>query len=389
MKEPLLLYLQVPFCATRCAFCRCVSAIPNSVLLNRSLHDDYVDALVRNIRHHVPRLAQTHDPIGINWGGGTPTLLSPEQIRRVAAAFGPEWTLGDRYFSVEATVDSLSDPVLAALRDAGVNRLSIGVESFNERTVRQMGRRHSVADGLEVFDRARAHGFDRLNIDLVIGYPGESVAETMHSVRTALSLDLPHIAAYVYSPVANSPLVRQLRDGRVRGWDAVDYDIGLPEIEDALTSAGYRNHEYFHWTRPPHEADFVSLDYYLGNVGDTFGFGSGAYSFLAPRGCLATKDMPDFLADPVTMVPGPVTLDLAVEKALGCARGLSYSAMARMFGTTEQHVREHPVARALAELPAAEVHDDGVRMDRHEYVRQYVGGIRQRMLRLVPAAAGP
>lgn len=383
MKEPILLYVQVPFCPARCAFCRCVSAIPNSVLLDRDLHDPYVRALVTSIRHHVPGLAERYAPIGINWGGGTPTTLSPDNLRAIAAAFGPEWDLSQQYFSVEATADSISPPVLAAMRDIGVNRLSIGVESFNDATLRGMGRRHSAASGLAVFDLARQYGFDRLSIDLIIGYPGESVTQTLHSVQTAISLDLAHIAAHVYNPVTNSSLVRKLRLGGVRAWGAADYAAGLPEIEGALTDAGYRNHEYFHWTRPPHDADFVSLDYYFGYAGETFGFGSEAYSFLAPRGCLTTHGLPRFLSDPVCMLPGPVTLELALEKSLGCASGLNYAAMARMFGVPPGDVASHPIARALAALPGARADENGVRIAGAEYVRQYVLGVRQRMSSLV------
>ncbi len=390
MKAPLLLYLQVPFCAARCSFCRCVSAIPNSVLLNRDLYDAYVDALVRNIRHYVPRLAERYEPIGINWGGGTPTVLSPDQLRRIAAAFQPEWDLRDQYFSVEATADSIDAPVLEALRDIGVNRLSIGVESFNDPTLRQMGRRHSADDGLAVFELARRHGFDQLSVDLVICYPGESVADTLHSVRTALALDPPHIAAHVYSPAANSSLARRLRRGRAELWTDADYRGGLTEIENLLTAAGFHNHEYFHWTRPPHTADFVSLEYYFGYAGDTFGFGSEAYSFIAPRGCLTTHPMPRFLSDPLTMVPGPVSLELALEKSLGCAGGLRYSAMATMFGVPVREVIEAPVSRALARLPHVEVHSDGVRLARRsEYVRQYVMGVQQRASRMAPPDLTP
>ncbi len=386
MKPPLLLYLQVPFCATRCAFCRCVSAIPNDILLNRNVHDRYVDALIRNIRHYVPRLAEQYEPIGINWGGGTPTTLHPDQLRAIGAAFRPHWDLAEHYFSVEATADSVSPPVLDALREIGVNRLSIGAESFNEATTRQMGRKHTAADAVAAFDLARAAGFDRLSVDLVIGYPGETVNDTLRSVRTATSLGVSHIAAHVYSPVENTSLVRRLRRGAVRPWTPVEYDTGLAQIEAALTAEGYRNHEYFHWTRPPHDADYTSLEYYFGYAGDTFGFGSGAYSFLAPHGCLTTFDMPRFEQDPITLRPGPITLELALEKSLGCAGGLNYAAMGRMFDATADQVATHPIARALAALPHTVSDADGVRLDRGEYVRQYVQGVQQRMRRMAASA---
>jgi coproporphyrinogen III oxidase-like Fe-S oxidoreductase len=377
--DPLLLYLNVPFCSARCTFCRCVSAIPNRILLNRDLHEGYVQALVRGIRHWVPRLAERYRPIGINWGGGTPTLLTPAQMHAIGAAFGPQWTLGDGYFCVEATADSLTDETLAALRDLGVNRLSIGVESFTDETLRRMARRHDARQAQEAVERAYRFGFHRVNIDLIVGYPGETVDQTVRGVQRAVALSPPHLTTHIYSPVAGSVALRQVQVRPELAWDAGRYADGLPQVEEVLREAGYQNSEYFHWSRPPHDAAFVSLDHYFGCAGDTFGFGSGAYSFIAPRGCLATAHLPDYLSDPVTLHPGPVTLDLALEKALGCELGLNYAAMARMFGVSEETVIGHPVSRAIAALPGTRVSSDGIRIDQAEYARQYVLGVQQRV----------
>lgn len=375
---PLLLYLNVPFCSARCTFCRCVSAVPNRVLLNRDLHDAYVEALIRGIRHWVPRLAERYEPIGINWGGGTPTVLTPAQLRAIAEAFRPHWPLADRYFCVEATAESLTDQTLTALRDLGVNRLSIGVESFADETLRRMNRRHDARQAQEAVERAYRFGFERVNIDLLIGYPGDSVDQTVRDVRRAVALSPGHLATHVYSPVEGSVTLRRTQVRPALAWDAGMYTDALPQVEAVLRDAGYENHEYFHWSRPPHAAAFVSLDHYFGCAGDTFGFGSGAYSFIAPRGCLTAAALPDYLSDPVTLYPGPVTLDLALEKSLGCALGLSYAAMARMYGVSRATVAGHPVSLAASELPGVQATSDGLRIDRAQYVRQYALGVRKR-----------
>jgi coproporphyrinogen III oxidase-like Fe-S oxidoreductase len=356
------------------------------VLLNRGLHDAYVEALVRSIRHHVPTLAEKYSPIGINWGGGTPTLLAPTHLRAIAGAFRPEWNLADMYFSVEATPDSLSDEVLAALRDIGVNRLSVGAESFNDATLRRMGRCHSAVEAMRSIERAQRHGFKRFSLDLILGYPGETVDDTVRSVDAACSLGTAHMAALLYSPVENSALVRSLQRDPRSIWTDSAYATGVAQVGERLEGAGYRNHEYFHWTRPPHDSDYVSLDYYFGHVGDVFGFGSGVHSFIAPKGCLITEEMPAFLGTPTEVRPGPVNLEFALERSLGCQQGLRYEALAHMFGVSREAVETHPIASAFRDLEGVDVHQEGVRIRRDEYLRQYVVGVQRRLERLCGAA---
>jgi oxygen-independent coproporphyrinogen III oxidase len=378
MRAPALLYTHFPFCPARCSFCRCVNGVPNKVLLNRDLHEAYASALVREVRQRVPNFAERYTPIGMNWGGGTPTALHADLLARVAKAFEPEWPLGDSYFTVEATPDTLTDEALSALAAIGVNRLSIGVESLNDLTLRQMGRRHSAIEVTASIARARAHGFSRISIDLILGYPGESVDDAMRTVREATRLDLSHVVALPYSPAKNTSLLRKIQR-KPNLWDPDRYADMVFLAHDELAAAGFRNYEYFHWSRAPHAARFVSLDHYFGHLGDVLGFGAGAHSFVAPHGCLVSLEMPEYLDDPVSRQAGPVDLDFALERAMGCTTGADFDALAQMYGRPAVEVRASPLGRALVGLPGATVTPAGVRIEPHKYLGQYVSGVKARM----------
>lgn len=384
----MLLYVNIPFCRYKCQFCFKTHAVPPALLLNGGMHEAYVAALEKNIMFYLPTWKK-HAPIkGINWGGGTPTALSVGHIERIASCLGVHIPLSRIPFSVEGTPDTLTKTMLKRLKRIGVNRLSIGIQSFNDRSLRALGRGHNAAAAARCVGRARDAGFDNINMDLIIALPGESQAEILFSVRRAIRLGAPHITTYFYTPCKGSVLTAKLARS---GWTPEGGESNRAihsAMRAELEGAGYANYEFFHWSRDHTRWRYFSLDHYFGHVGDVVGFGAGAQSFIRGFGNLEYPGLERYLADPLTMRRGSYGLEYVIERALGSRAGVHFPSIAGLFGIKERDVRIHPLSRAFRDLPGVTVAKRGVRMKPEEYQRQYINGLTQRLrsIRLNPGA---
>jgi coproporphyrinogen III oxidase-like Fe-S oxidoreductase len=154
-------------------------------------------------------------------------------------------------------------------------------------------------------------------------------------------------------------------------------------VRAILEAAGYRNYEYFHWSRDPSRWSYVSLDHYFGHADDVLGFGAGAQSFITPDGNLEMLEMDDFLTDPLTMKPGKRDLEFTLERALGCRYGLQYKAIARTFGMTEAELQSNALLQDLALVPGVVHTEQGLVMAARDYMREHTIGVQSRMSRFL------
>ncbi|MBL8140387.1 MAG: coproporphyrinogen III oxidase family protein, partial [Acidobacteria bacterium] len=205
--DPLGIYVHVPFCSAICNYCN----------FNRALHDEalrhrYVDAVVAHIgREGDGAIADT-----VYFGGGTPSLLSPGEVGRIldrcAAAFA---LAADREVTLEANPESVDPVRLRGWRAAGVNRISLGVQSFRDDELRRLGRLHSVARARAALREIRDAGFDNVSLDLMMWLPGQSVGEWQESVESLVAEGPEHASLYLLEVYPNAPL----RDEMARaGW---------------------------------------------------------------------------------------------------------------------------------------------------------------------------
>ena len=255
------LYVHVPFCEQHCHYC----AFPVSVL-PRPAHEPYVERLVREIG-----LAELPDEIGTLYiGGGTPSLLSPTLFNRLFDAIPS----GAREVSIEVNPGTLDDERIAAYRGAGVNRISLGAQSFDEADLRNAGRLHQPEDSSTDYQTLRRSGFDNINIDLIAGLPGQTRQSWSRNLDRVIALGPDHLSLYLLD-VEDSSLWGRQSPGLVNDDDAAWF---YAEAAQRLDAAGYRHYEVSSWALPGMECRH-NLGYWNGVA--YRGVGLGAHSFIA------------------------------------------------------------------------------------------------------------
>ncbi len=263
------IYLHIPFCAAICNYCNF-----NRGLLDEGLKRRYVEALEREIRG----AAEPATPADtIFFGGGTPSLLTPDEVARVIAACRESFALApDAEITLEANPETVSPASLDGFRAAGVNRLSFGVQSFREAELQRLGRLHSVETARQAVRWARAAGFDNLSLDLMMWLPGQRPADWLESVDALVDVGPEHASLYLLEIYPNAPLKDAMARG---GWsvapdeDAADmYLQGLARLD----AGGYEQYEISNVARSSARRSRHNLKYW--QEGEWLGFGCGAHA---------------------------------------------------------------------------------------------------------------
>jgi oxygen-independent coproporphyrinogen III oxidase len=261
------LYVHVPFCSAICNYCNF-----NRGLFDAELKARYVDALVAEIERAPGSLAADT----IYFGGGTPSLLEPGEIARIIRACKSSFAVAaDREVTLEANPESVSEERLRGFRDAGVNRLSFGVQSFREDELRRLSRLHSVDRACGALGEARAAGFDNVSLDLMMWLPGQSVSQWLESVDHAIALAPEHLSLYMLEVYPNAPLREEM--ARSRWSQAPDDDAAsmYGEAMARLEAAGLEQYEISNVARRGRRSRH-NLKYWTD--GEWLGFGPGAHS---------------------------------------------------------------------------------------------------------------
>jgi oxygen-independent coproporphyrinogen-3 oxidase len=265
--EVLGLYIHVPFCSAICHYCNF-----NRGLFDAELKKRYVAALVREITD----TADGASADTIFFGGGTPSLLDAEDVFAVIDACKRGWTMSaDPEITLEANPETVTPERLAGFRGAGINRLSLGVQSFRDDELGRLGRMHSADRAIEAFHTARAQGFGNISVDLMMWLPEQTIADWLESVNRLIALGPEHASLYMLEIYPNAPL----RDVMARGqWsvapddDAADmYLSGL----DRMDAAGYIQYEISNTALAGRHSRH-NWKYWAD--GEWLGFGCGAHS---------------------------------------------------------------------------------------------------------------
>jgi oxygen-independent coproporphyrinogen-3 oxidase len=243
---PLGVYVHVPFCAAICNYCNFSRGLLDAALARR-----YARALLTDIR----RLADGSPSDTLYFGGGTPSLLDPAEIGAAVAAWRDGFTVpADAEVTLEVNPETVDTMRLAAFRAAGVNRLSIGVQSFRDEELRRLGRLHDAARAGAVVGEARAAGFDNISLDLMMWLPGQSPAEWCASVRRLIELSPEHASLYLLEVYPNAPLRDEMARG---GWEQAPDEAAATMYREALElldAAGYEHYEISNVARPGRQA---------------------------------------------------------------------------------------------------------------------------------------
>ncbi|KAF0179994.1 MAG: Oxygen-independent coproporphyrinogen III oxidase [Limisphaerales bacterium] len=219
------LYLHVPFCAHKCEYCAFYSAVPKEDLVSR-----YVNALVQELE----LVAHELKPKTVFFGGGTPSLLNLKQWEQILKAFERLGLLGAEEWTVECNPATVSADKAKLLRDFGVNRISMGVQSLDERLLERLGRIHSREQVFKSFDTLRAAGFANINVDLMFAIPTQTMEHWQATLREAIALGSEHLSCYEVIYEDDTPLFHQLQAGEFD----VDEELTEAMYEELVATAG-------------------------------------------------------------------------------------------------------------------------------------------------------
>ncbi len=274
------LYLHIPFCHTRCHYCDF-----NTYAGLLPLREPYVRALLTEVEL-AGTLARLPDGNSrrtrtIFFGGGTPSLLTVEQVSRLLQACRRAFAVDeDAEISLEANPGTLSAGQLQGLRAAGINRLSFGAQSFDAELLKTLGRIHTPEEITQAVHAARQAGFDSLNLDFMFGLPDQSMRQWQETLEQALALRPEHLSLYSLIIEEDTLFHTWAAEGRITPGDE-DLCADMYEYADArLRAAGYENYEISNWSLPGHQCQH-NLTYWH-NL-PYIGMGAGAHSFFAGK----------------------------------------------------------------------------------------------------------
>jgi oxygen-independent coproporphyrinogen-3 oxidase len=362
VSDSLSLYIHIPFCDHRCAYCDF-----NAYAGLDSLMPRYVAALAAEIAAWAQLLGPR--PLAtVFFGGGTPSLLPLPLLARVVDAVRAAFpVLADAEWSLEAnpgTVDAVS---LRGLRALGINRLSLGVQSFDDAELRRLDRIHDAATAEAAYHAARAAGFANVNLDLMFGLAGQDLASWERTLRRALALQPEHLSLYALTVEEGTPLAHQVARGLAPEPDPDLQAAMYAHAQALLATAGYEQYEISNWARPG-LACRHNLVYW--RDGEWLGVGAGAHSHLAGRRLAAVRSPVAYVRRVLAMEGDAVPCDAGASRvpfpwiafveepepatamadyvtlALRLSEGLSLSAFAHRFGVAFETV----FGEALADL---------------------------------------
>jgi oxygen-independent coproporphyrinogen III oxidase len=270
------LYVHVPFCAKKCAYCAFYSEAGDGELINR-----YVEALVREMEC----VAGDLKPKTIFFGGGTPSMLNLRQWERVLETIRRLGWHGAAEWTVECNPATVSLEKAKLLREGGVNRISMGAQSFDEALLDRLGRVHSRQMIFKSFDILRAAGFENLNVDLMFAIPGQTMDSWRQTLAEAVALGSEHLSCYEVIYEEDTPLFEQLRAGAVQ----VDEDLACAMYDELLLAAaagGFQQYEVANFARhagaapaeTPDQACRHNVNYWRG--GSFYGLGPSASGYV-------------------------------------------------------------------------------------------------------------
>ncbi len=268
------LYLHIPFCTNKCYYCD----FNVFVWQGDGWVDQYLDALEHEMKWrvqiHPPKLLKT-----IYIGGGTPSILTPKQLERLFTMLNLYFPLSDPAYemTLEVNPGTLTGEKCAVLRHYGVNRLSIGVQSFNDRLLQQIGRRHTADDAKRVVELARSYGFDNLTLDLMFGLPEQSMNDFKASLAMIEQLEVEHLSAYNLR-IEEQTLFHVWQNQNRIQLPPEDLEVEMYDyLIESLERIGLNQYEISNFARPGRESQH-NLAYWLNR--NYYGLGAGAHGYI-------------------------------------------------------------------------------------------------------------
>ena len=282
------LYIHIPFCKSRCSYCGFYSTT------HAELRQQYVDALCKEIH---PPSTPNLPPSTIYLGGGTPSQLTIPQLEQLFLYINKVYPLlSIQGRSSEATIECNPDDVTAeyasALPQLGINRVSMGAQTFDDQRLRFLNRRHTSAQVPQAVERLRQAGIANISIDLMYGFPQESLADWERDIDAALALGVEHISAYCLMYEEGTPLYRQLQQGLIHEVDEETERLMYELLMDKFSAAGYEHYEISNFAKPGYRSRHNSS--YWNDV-PYIGLGAAAHSYDGQRRSWNVADLKEYI----------------------------------------------------------------------------------------------
>ncbi|MCH5348292.1 MAG: radical SAM family heme chaperone HemW [Oscillospiraceae bacterium] len=271
------LYIHVPFCVQKCPYCDFFSVTDPSV------KELYTDAVVRNIKATDERFDTVY------FGGGTPSLLTPDQFSRILSAAD---ICNRAEITTEANPNSVTPAYLRDLKSVGINRISFGVQSFNDNELKALGRLHNASEAISAINAANKAGFDNISADLMLAVPGQTFQSLRTNLKTITELPLSHISAYMLKVEEGTPLSLDTKALENIPDDDETADMYL-EAAEFLDSRGFEQYEISNFARNGFECQH-NLKYW--RCEEYYGIGSSAHSFINGERFFCPPDVKNFIS---------------------------------------------------------------------------------------------
>ena len=284
------IYIHVPFCQSRCAYCDFYST---TLLAHR---EAYVDTVCRELRLRLHELQG--EPIKtIYFGGGTPSTLTIEELRRILEVCSHLLSLNLQFeeLTLEANPDDLTEEYIQGIRTLPINRVSLGIQSFHDRTLRLVGRRHTAKEAIDAVHRLQQAGLTNISIDLIYGLPGETLDDWAYSLDQAIALSVKHISAYHLTYEEGTRLWRMQEQGLVAPIDEEQSVRSFELLREKLLAASYEHYEISNFALPGYHSRHNS-SYWQGIK--YIGIGPGAHSYDGNNRRWNLSSLTDYIATP-------------------------------------------------------------------------------------------
>ena len=288
------IYIHIPFCAKRCLYCDFFSST------DMQFKTPYIQAIIREMELRKDYI--DNEPIEtIYFGGGTPSQLGEKDFEKIFDAINRIFDTSQcQEITLEANPDDMTPEYVASLQKLPFNRISMGVQSFQEKDLRFLNRRHNREQAIRAVALCKEHGISNINIDLIYGLPGQTLDEWSLNLEEAILLDVPHISAYHLIYEERTALYKLLKEG---GITPVDEELSVSlfsTLINRLTKAGYLHYEISNFARPGYISQHNS-SYWLGKK--YIGIGAAAHSYNGSNRLWSVSSLPLYLKGIATETP--------------------------------------------------------------------------------------
>ena len=288
------IYIHIPFCAKRCLYCDFFSST------DMQFKTPYIQAIIREMELRKDYI--DNEPIEtIYFGGGTPSQLGEKDFEKIFDAINRIFDTSQcQEITLEANPDDMTPEYAASLQKLPFNRISMGVQSFQEKDLRFLNRRHNREQAIRAVALCKEHGISNINIDLIYGLPGQTLDEWSLNLEEAIQLDVPHISAYHLIYEERTALYKLLKEG---GITPVDEELSVSlfsTLINRLTKAGYLHYEISNFARPGYISQHNS-SYWLGKK--YIGIGAAAHSYNGSNRLWSVSSLPLYLKGIATETP--------------------------------------------------------------------------------------